>query len=69
MLCKLLDGVPTVLKNSLLTVDEGDARDAVDRVHVGGVVRASHGAGWALDLRKLSGVDSTILDSELVVLA
>ena len=49
-LSQLLNWVAPVLKDALLAVDEGDARDAVDSVHVGGIVRSGHGAGWALDL-------------------
>ena len=66
---KLLNGVATVLKNTLLTVDEGDARDAVDSVHVGGIVGSSDSSCWALDLRQVSRVDCSILDGQLIVLA
>jgi hypothetical protein len=69
VLSELLDGVATVLEDSLVTVDERNPGDAGDGVHVGGVVRAGHSSGSALDLSKISGVDSTILDGELVGLA
>mmetsp|Transcript_33784 Transcript_33784/g.41767 ORF Transcript_33784/g.41767 Transcript_33784/m.41767 type:complete len:337 (+) Transcript_33784:557-1567(+) len=68
-LSELLDGVATVLEDALLTVDERDAGDAVDGVHVSGVVGASHGTGRALNLGEVGGVDGTILDDELVALA
>ena len=68
-LSQLLNGVAPVLKDALLAIDERDARDAVDSVHVGGIVRSGHGAGWALDLREVSGVNGSILDWQLVVLA
>ena len=66
---ELLNGVTTVLKDTLLTVNPGNARDAGDGVHVGGIVGASHLAGGALDLGNISSVDGTILDGELVALA
>ena len=69
VLSELFNGIAAVLKNTLLTVDEGDAGDAVDSVHVGGIVRTRHCARWALDLRKSCGIDSSILDVELVLLA
>ena len=69
VLSELFNGIAAVLKNTLLTVDEGDAGDAVDSVHVGGIVRTRHGTRWALDLRKSCGIDSSILDVELVLLA
>ena len=69
MLSELFNGIAAVLKNTLLTVDEGDAGDAVDSVHVSGIVRTRHGTRWALDLRKSCGIDSSILDVELVLLA
>ena len=37
-LSELLNGVATVLKDTLLTVDERDPGDAVDSVHVGWVI-------------------------------
>lgn len=38
LLSELLDGVTTVLKDTLLSVDERDARDAVHGVHIGGII-------------------------------
>ena len=69
VLSELLDGVSTVLKDSLLTVNEGNTRDAVDGVHVSWIIRTGHGTGWALNLREVGRVDGAILDGELVVFA
>ena len=66
---ELLNWVATVLENTLLSVDEGDARDAVDSVHVGWIVGASDSAGWALDLGQVGGVDCAVLDWQLVSFA
>ena len=65
---KLLDGVAAVLKNTLVTIDEGNFGDAIHSVHIGRVIGASHSASWAFDLRQVGGVDRTILNGKLVAL-
>ena len=69
LLSELLNGITTVLKDALLSVDEGNTGDAVNGVHVGGVVGTSDGTFRALDLGQSSGVDGTICDFEFVVFA
>lgn len=69
LLSELLNGITAVLEDSLLTVDEGNFGDAVNGVHVGGVVGTGDGTFGALDLGQVSGVDGTILDVEFVVFA
>ena len=66
---ELLDGVATVLKDALLTVDERDLGGAVDSVHVGRVIGAGYSTCGALYLGKIGRVDCTILNDELVALA
>jgi len=66
---ELLDGVTTVLEDSLVSVDVGDTGDARDGVHVSGVVGAGHFTVGRLDFTEVSAVDGTISDLEFVLLA
>ena len=66
---ELLNGIASVLKDTLVTVDVRDFGDAVHGVHVSGIVGTGHITRGGLDLGQVGGVDSTILDLELIRLA
>jgi hypothetical protein len=69
LLGKLLNGVATVLEDSLVAVDVGDAGNAGDCVHVGGVVGPGHFALGIFNLAEVSAVDGAVGDLQLVVFA
>jgi hypothetical protein len=66
---ELLNGITAVLKDSLVSVDEGDTGNAGDGVHEGGVVAASDFTISILHSFEIFAVDSTVLDFEFVLLA
>lgn len=66
---ELLNGVTTVLEDSLVSVDVGDSGDAGDGVHESGVVGAGDFTLGILNLAEVSAVDGTIGDLEFVILA
>ena len=63
---ELLNGVASVLKNTLVTVNERDAGDARNSVHEGGVIAASDLTLLVLDLAQVRSLDGAISDFKLV---
>ena len=53
--CKLVNRISSVFKDSLLAVDVGDSRDAIDCVHIGRIEGTSDIARDVLDFKKLHG--------------
>ena len=69
LLSKLFDWISSVLKDTFLTIDKTDSRDAVDSVHVGWIKGARDSSSWRLDLGEVSCVDGTVSDCQLIVFA
>ena len=66
---ELLDGVTTVLKDSFVSINVRDSRDARDCVHESGIVGAGDFTIGILDFPEISAIDGTIFDSEFILLA
>ena len=60
MLGQHFNRVATVLQDALLSVDEADSRNAVDRIHVSRVKTAGHFSVEVLDETELGGVDRAV---------
>ena len=48
--CQLFDGIASVLKDALVTVDVGNLGDAANSVHIGRIVGAGDGACLTFDV-------------------
>lgn len=62
----MLDRITPILKYALLSVDEGDLRDASDSVHVRRIERSGNGTCWTLDFRQVRRIDSSVSNRQLV---
>lgn len=66
---KLLNGVTSVTKNTLVTVNEGDTRSAVDGILVTGVVGTERLSLGSFDLAQISSLDMVRGDGKSVTLS